>query len=382
MLLSARSCTRTRIGAIGLISVLSLVAVGCVQREAPALEAPRNPAEPRLLLQSGGRVAWYRGSAHELIAFDAIVDERRRNTELFLVAPDGSGRRCVTCDAASIPKGFVGQPAWHPGGEHLVLQVENGNSEHRFYNHVSFGIDNDLWLIRRDGSGARRIWTSADKHAALHPHFSEDGRRLIFAERIPTGDKLRGLVLRRLAPGGENQWTGWRIHVADVDLSRPASDVLSNHRTLRPNGPGFYETHGFSPDGRIVYSFTPGGAAYVDDSYSVSVNGSDPRNLTNSPRTWEEHAQYAPDGSRLAFISSRMDPSLRYPQARPKDLRTELFLQDVGGPIHQLTDMNTRKGQRVVVSDFDWDRAGRRIVFQVADIDASRPPEVWLVDVR
>jgi len=71
------------------------------------------------------------------------------------------------------------------------LRRENGSSEHRFCNHVSFGIDNDLWLVRRDGSEAQRIWTSKDKHAALHPHFSEDGRRLIFAERVPTGKKIR-----------------------------------------------------------------------------------------------------------------------------------------------------------------------------------------------
>jgi Tol biopolymer transport system component len=282
----------------------------------------------------------------------------------------------------AIPKGFVGQPAWHPDGEHLVIQVENENSEHKFYNHVSFGIDNDLWLVDRGGTSAQRIWTSADKHAALHPHFSPDGRRLIFAERIPTGEKLRRLLVRRLAPGGENQWTGWRIHIADADISKRGTEVLSNHRTIQPNGPGFYETHGFGPDGRIVYSFTPGGETYVDDSYSANPDGSDPANLTRSPWSWDEHAQFSPDGRRLAFISSRMDEDLRFPGSRPTDLRTELFLEEGGQDPRPITDMNGRKGRRIVVSDFDWDREGRRIVFQVADIDASRPPEIWMIDVR
>jgi hypothetical protein len=34
-----------------------------------------------------------------------------------------------------------------------------------------------------------------------------------------------------------------------------------------------------------------------------------------------------------------------------------------------------------VVSDFDWDREGKRIVFQVAVIDGSRHPEIWIVEV-
>jgi Tol biopolymer transport system component len=334
----------------------------------------------RRLVGSGGRVAWYHGSQHDLIAYDAVADDVRKDTELYLVRPDGSERRCLTCDVAAIRKGFVGQPAWHPNGEHLVIQVENRNSDRRFYNHVSWGIDNDLWVVRRDGRSARLLWRTPDQHAALHPHFSPDGRRIIFAERLPTGEKLRG-ALRRLGPDGENQWAGWRIHVADVDLSRE-ENVLSNHRTIQPNGAGFYETHGFAPAGRITYSFTPGGRAYVEDSYQAALDGSGVRNLTRSPGTWEEHAQYSPDGRRLAFISSRMDPALRFPESRARDLRTELFVQDGDGEARQATDMNGRGQGRVAVSDFDWDRDGRRIVFQVAWIDGSRHPEVWIVEWR
>jgi hypothetical protein len=77
-----------------------------------------------------------------------------------------------------------------------------------------------------------------------------------------------------------------------------------------------------------------------------------------------------------------MDEDLRFPGSRPTDLRTELFLEEGGQDPRPITDMNGRKGRRIVVSDFDWDREGRRIVFQVADIDASRPPEIWMIDVR
>jgi Tol biopolymer transport system component len=336
---------------------------------------------PRLLVGDGGRVAWYHGTSHDLIAYDAIVDDRTKNTEVYVVRPDGTERRCVTCDASAIRKGFVGQPAWHPDGEHLVVQVENGRSEHRFFNHPSWGIDNDLWLVGRDGRSARRIWKSPPGYAALHAHFSPDGRRLIFAERIPTGEKLRSPRLRALAPGGENQWAGWRIHVADVDLARPDEAVLSNHRAIQPNGPGFYETHGFAPRGGITYSFTPGGQAYVDDGYRADLDGSHVRNLTNRPGAWEEHLQYSPDGRRLAFVSSRGAPTLRFPGARPGDLVTELFVQNGDDKPYPVTDVNGRGTGRAVVSDFDWDREANRIVYQVAAIDGSRHPELWIVEV-
>jgi Tol biopolymer transport system component len=333
----------------------------------------------RRLVENGGRVAWYHGTGHDLIAFDAVVDPARQNTAVYVIRPDGSDRRCVTCDLRSIPAGFVGQPAWHPDGAQLLVQVENRNSAHRFYNHVSWGIDNDLWLVRLDGGGARQLRSTPAGHAALHPHFSPDGKRLMFAERLPTGQTIRDPALRRRAPGGESQWRGWRIHLADVDLSRPG-DPLSNHRTLQPNGRGFYETHGFAPDGRILYSYTADGQGYVDDGYSAALDGSDVRSLTASPGTWDEHARYSPDGRRLAFMSSRTDATLRFPASRPADLRTELFLKDGDAAPHPVTDVNAG-GRKRVVSDFDWDRDGRRIVFQVAELGGGRSPEVWVLDL-
>jgi Tol biopolymer transport system component len=355
--------------ALGAVLACAGLVPGCAQ------------AQPRRLQESGGRVAWYHGPAHDLIAFDAVVSDSTGDTELYVVRPDGSGRECVTCGVAALSNGFIGQPAWHPDGEHLVLQVENRRSEHRFYNHLAWGIDNDLWLVRRDGSGARRLWSTSAWHAALHPHFSDDGRLLVFAERVPTGRKLADPRLRLLGPDGESQWEGWRIHIADVDISRAGEDVLFNHRTLAPNGPGFYETHALAPDGRLVYSFTAEGGAWVDDGYSARLDGGDVQNLTASPATWDEHAQYSPDGRRLAFISSRADPTLRFPGTPASELRTELFVADAGEP-RAVTDMNTRLGRAIVVSDFDWDRGGRRIVYQVAAIDGSRRPELWIVEPR
>ena len=49
------------------------------------------------------------------------------------------------------------------------------------------GIDNDLWIIKRDGSGAELIYRAKLNHAALH---QPDGKTIIFsAARTRTGQR-------------------------------------------------------------------------------------------------------------------------------------------------------------------------------------------------
>lgn len=330
-----------------------------------------------VLTRRGGRVAWYHGTSHELIAFDRVVDQRSRDTEVFTIRPDGTGETCITCDS-DLPKGFVGQPDWHPDGEHLVLQVENPNSRHRYYNHMSFGIDNDLWLIRRDGKGAERFYRPQENGAALHPHFDEAGERIVFSERKLTG-RRRGLLRRLLLPGGASPWVGWRIHLADFDVSRSGETMLSNHRALKPSGDGFYETHGFSPGGKLLYTYTPEGLEYADDIYECDADGRNARNLIESRNTWDEHGAYSPCRNLFAFMSSRYDRSVSYPDATPVDLASELYVRTTDGTVHRVSRVNAEKAERWVVSDYDWDRDGRRIVYQVAKLGReSVDPELWI----
>lgn len=131
------------------------------------------------ITKKGGRLAWYHGDKHELIAFDATTNPATKATSVFTMQPDGSEKKGIT-NNSGIPKGFVGQPAWHPDGEHLVIQVENENSQHTRYNHVSWGINNDLWIIRRDDTTAECIYKTKSNHAALHPHFNADGTNTAF----------------------------------------------------------------------------------------------------------------------------------------------------------------------------------------------------------
>jgi len=338
----------------------------------------------RMLTDRGGRVDWYKGKIHTYIAYDAITDPHLVNTNIFITQPTGKGKKCVTCKSP-IPKGFIGQPAWHPNGDHIILQAENSNSLHKALNHISFGFDNDLWIIKKDGSEAQLIWSSPLHHAALHPHFNKEGTRLIFSERVPTGKSYAWIEKANPGFGGENHWDGWRIHIADFDIRKSGKQMLSNHKILFANTGGFYETHGFTSDGRIIYSHTANGRPFVDDIYIADPDGSHIKNLTSSSATWEEHGIFSPSGKTMAFISSRADKTWRSIHSRPQSLKTELFInKNENSPI-QLTTFNSEDtpNKRYLVSDFDWNRYGTQIVFQVAPFDTTtgKPysPQLWML---
>ena len=344
-----------------------------------------------LISNSGGRVAWYASilSEHELIAFDSIVDDVTKHTEVFTMQPNGTGVFNVTgpnTDVHNDPNaGFIGQPEWHPDGEHIIFQVENSDSQGMRFNHVSFGINNDLWIIKKDGTGAERIWETPPNNAALHPHFNADGTKLIFSQRIATGEILYPLTW---TPGGENPWAGWQIHIADFDITQTGTAKLSNNIVLFGEGDakdrGFYETHGFKDADTIVYSHTEGGAPYVDDIFTAGTDGSNVINLIQSPTTWEEHGIYSPSRNSIAFLSSRVNPDWTAPADNASTLRLELYLQ-TGSEITQVTSFNENGDvdKRYLASDFEWDRTGSRIIIQVASVDdiSGTPysPEIWMI---
>jgi Tol biopolymer transport system component len=338
----------------------------------------------RKLTDQGGRVDWYKGKRHNYIAYDAITEPAIFNTDVYIMQPSGKKIKCVTCKS-TIPKGFIGQPAWHPDGDHIILQAENKNSLHKSLNHMSFGFDNDLWLIKKDGSNAQLIWSSPLHHAALHPHFNKDGTKLIFAERVPTGKSYTWIEMANPGFGGENHWDGWRIHVADFDINKSGKQMLSNHKILFPNTGGFYETHGFNIDGKIIFSHTANGRPYVDDIYIADTDGSNIKNLTTSTSTWEEHGIFSPSGNAMAFISSKADKTWHSSTSRPQSLKTELFITKKDTGFLQLTTFNSinLKNKRYLVSDFDWNQYGTQIVFQVApfDLRSGKPysPQLWIL---
>jgi hypothetical protein len=139
--------------------LLAAVVIGCLSNQAAVTNSATEDelgnivVSRRTLTAHGGRVDWC--AANNLIAFDRMTGTD--SSEVFAIRPDGSAERCVTCNVPGLPKGIRGQPAWHPSGEFLVIQVQGKFYKGSRFEFVSWGIHNDLWLIAANGKWAQRL---------------------------------------------------------------------------------------------------------------------------------------------------------------------------------------------------------------------------------
>jgi hypothetical protein len=280
-------------------------------------------------LVTGSRVDWAR--THGLIAYDAQRDAKGQGRDLFFrlrvmrietspvvtVVED----HCLTCGGGR-PRGVrkhAGNPAWHPLGEYIVFQALIPDSD--ALDKVTYpgrGVDNVLWLTDRQGT---RFWQLTSPYheppeppeppapempgrGVLHPHFSPNGQWLSWSEMYRPGD-----------PDVEGQAFGhWQLKIAQLKLDegRPHLD-LANARTFRTEIEGFYENHGFSPDGsKVLFSSNIGRTGLADrlnnDIFTVELTPE--YQFTDvvrqhTSRRYNEHAHYTPSGEKIFWISNR-----------------------------------------------------------------------------
>jgi hypothetical protein len=350
------------------LALLAVVVIGCLSHQAAvtnsaSADASGNiVASRRTLTAHGGRVDWC--AANNLIAFDRMTGAA--SSEVFVIRPDGSGERCITCNMPDLPKGIRGQPAWHPSGEFLVIQAQGKFYKGNHFEFVSWGIHNDLWLIAADGRWAQRLIETEYLGASLHPHFSDTGDRLFWTVRESTGKKIRQRLFLK-TPGKENPWDGWYLAIADFKRDLSGKAKLTDRIDLYRGEGGFFESHALR-SGVIWFSHTQSGRPLVDDIYRARWDGTGRVNITKSPATWEEHGEPSPAGSLLTFNSSRSF-DWKNPPDTAKTLRLELWARQTRtGNIFRLTDFNKQlaNGERVLTSDYAWSPSGREIAVYYA----------------
>ncbi len=356
---------------LGPLLLIPIVSLTCCRpgEDAPATwgrEGGPEVVDRFQLTDDGGRVSWCHGS--NLIAFDRAVDDEQM--EVYAVRPDGTDERCITCDTPDIPSGLRGQPEWHPSCEYLMLVVPGQHAEGTRFEHPSWGVHCDLWLVAADGSWAHELLRAPYLGATLHPHFSDDGARVFWAARAPTGETVSQLI--EPTPGEESQWDGWYLSVADFKApDAEGGPALEGRRDLFTDVGGFYESHALEGD-TIWFSHTADGAPFIDEGYSARADGSELTPITNSPGTWEEHTEPSPGGSLISFNSSRAT-DWEHPPDVALTLTMEIWALTESGEAVQLTRYNdeTPLATRAVTSDYAWGPDGRYIVAYRAEASLS-----------
>lgn len=310
-------------------------------------------ASAETLTARGGRVSW--SPSGDLIAFD------RRGADgyydLFVMRRDGSDVRCLTDRPGKVPQENNGQPAWHPLGTYLVFQSQDprlgrGARGDRL-SEPGAGLHNNLWVTNANGTGFWQLTRVERGGGVLHPHFSPDGRKLLWAERA--------------APTRESRAGQWSLMLADFSVDSGTAR-LSNVRSLRPRDLQFYESHGFSPDGRkIIYSAAPRENEYFDLEIDVMDLATRRADRLTQNNEWDEHAHFSPNGRFILWASSE---GIAQPK-ETRELRLDYWIMNADGSgKHRLTAFNDRGASehlpgRIVASDLDWSPDGRAIVAYV-----------------
>ena len=255
------------------------------------------------LTSNGGRVGWS-PSGNNLIAFDrpnavGYFDVWTMNPD-----PGNTNEVCLTCNKAAAPPYNKGNPDWHPSGNYIVFQAQRPDlsyssdptSEDNVIARPGVGINNVIYIMDAAGNNYWEVAASETPSpgGVLHPHFSHDGTKLIWAQQIS----------RNPRPSGE-----WAIQVASFTpgATTGAAPTIQLLNTLQPGViPSLLETHGFSrDDSTIFFSGTASGQTqYGNDIYSYNLNTGAFADLTNTPDNWDEHSRPSPVEDKLIWVST------------------------------------------------------------------------------
>ena len=303
----------------------------------------------QVIKDEGGRVDW--SAANNQIVFDAPGADGY--SDVYVMKDNGSGKRCITCNKEELPGKHMGNPAWHSSGKYIVFMAEklrhSGSSE---LAKPGRGAYNDLWLADAEGNNFWRLTNLPVPPATgvLHPHFSNDGTMLLWAERLENG----GL------------WGVWALKVADFGIINGRPE-LSDIKTYQPGtAHRFYESHGFTPDDKnILFAANMEEQSETGfDIYKMNLATGKFVNLTDTPNVWDEHGQISPDGNKIVWVSSQ---DLKVPEL-------DMWIMNADGSnkrrLTYFEDATAEKlyGFSGAIADSSWSPDGKKLVaFVITD---------------
>jgi Tol biopolymer transport system component len=287
---------------------------------------------------AGRAVAAPRLVRPELVVFRVTGRENVRSELVTARANGATIRRLFGASARDQGRPALFERAvWSPNGRRLAFTADVGQLGER---------RRDIYLIRSDGSGLRRLTFGG---RSLHPLWSPDGRRIFFARRPP-------------GPGrAKTESDARRLATASIWSMRPNG---SDRRRVTRLVDGRAEVPGsFSPD-RTTLAFTRHTFALPDQEGRVSntaelwtmrSDGSEARRLAER----SADPVFSPDGRRIAFVSDR-DEHGELSYGDQVFFANELYVMDADGssPRRLTRTRALNEGQP------SWLPSGARIAYQ------------------
>lgn len=322
----------------------------------------------RRLVPGGGRVDV--SAQGDRIAYDRGEAGTAGRRQVWVSDLGGGHLRCITCQIYEFRKADVGNPAWHPSGDALVVQVQRlgGRPDPGIVGLAGpqRAVGSELWLVPLEGRQVYRL--SPTEGNRTDPYVSHEADRLLWTER------LHG--------GGAGPWGEWGVIVAQLDLTRGGIPRLGKARTLQPGpGRGLLLAQGFTPDDR-GFLFEAGGNLYrsgfEEGEWTVVQEAEGVRYGSARP---------ASVAGILAWTSDRNLPAAGAQSRLPAVSDVWLGIERDGRITEErLTFFNDPDSDHflgeALVDDLAWSPDGDRLLLHVVSASGRQVEEgIWIVEL-
>jgi len=261
--------------------------------------------------------------------------DKNHTFQVYVNAPGTNELVCISHDkrmGAPLPDRDKMMPTWHPSGRWIIVAGEKAQHSLQWLpkpirqGFAECGIWMDMYATTPDGNHWYKL-QEMDGYAG--PAFTPDGSKAVWAQ-----------VVGPVSP--KNPFGKWVLKIADF-VEQDGLPRLDNVKDITPANTNWVEPGNFHPNGKdlLITADTGMSEAKWQDQFILDINTGHLTNLTNSPKVWDEHGLFSPDGKKIVFMSSY--PYRNQPNTwKILGLKTEFMMMNSdGSDLRQLTHFQT-----------------------------------------